>query len=249
MKFIDVIKGAMEETDRLSADLDRAHASHLRVAFDVDDEAATEAKIESLTAAITTRFAECQGIVIKLSKVKVADELESKLKESAIRQVAADLAARSTTFRSSQKAYLGRLRAMSQRSLGTTGGSLGMEWGAGEADDTPFVDAGFTEAQLEAVTSNRAFIDEREREVVELVKSIEDLAALFKDLSYLVVEQGSLLDRIDFNIEETSTHVEAAVVELQRAADHQRKARSKMCILLLCILVLVMIAVVIIKGV
>jgi len=240
----------MAETDKLVAELEAAHAAHVRVAFDVEDEARAEAKIEALTSAITTRFAECQGIVIKLSKVVVKDELERKLKESAIRQVAADLADRSTTFRSSQKAYLGRLRNMAQRSLGSTGTSFGTDWEDGTpGDDNPFVDAGFTEAQLEAVTSNRTFIDEREREVVELVKSIEDLAALFKDLSYLVVEQGTLLDRIDFNIEETSTSVEAAVVELQKAAVHQRKARSKMCILLLCILVMVMVAVLIIKGV
>ena len=44
----------------------------------------------------------------------------------------------------------------------------------------------------------------RGAEVQNLAKSISDLAVLFKDLSMLVVEQGSVLDRIDFNIAEAA---------------------------------------------
>lgn len=42
---------------------------------------------------------------------------------------------------------------------------------------------------------------QRSKEIKTLVTTINDLAVLFKELSVLVVEQGTVLDRIDYNIE------------------------------------------------
>eukprot|EP00958_Prasinococcus_capsulatus_P011456 scaffold1137_cov280-Prasinococcus_capsulatus_cf.AAC.2 len=40
---------------------------------------------------------------------------------------------------------------------------------------------------------------------------------VMRDLSVLVIDQGTILDRIDYNIEQTAEHVEKAVEELQKA--------------------------------
>ena len=63
---------------------------------------------------------------------------------------------------------------------------------------------------LEAIT-------QRDREVTSIAESITDLADLFKDLSGLVIDQGTLLDRIDYNIETMASEMQAAVGELNTA--------------------------------
>ena len=47
-----------------------------------------------------------------------------------------------------------------------------------------------------------AFAQERDREVRNILQSINDLAQIMKDLSVLVIDQGTIVDRIDYNMEQ-----------------------------------------------
>ena len=60
-------------------------------------------------------------------------------------------------------------------------------------------------------------IRHRDRELTEIAKSIASLAELFKDLSVLVIDQGTLLDSIEYNIEKTAVQMSEAVKELNVA--------------------------------
>ena len=62
--------------------------------------------------------------------------------------------------------------------------------------------------------------DAQQGKVGELVGSITKLSALYKDLSNLVVAQGTVIDRIDYNLEQTEEHTSKAVVHLQGADSH-----------------------------
>ena len=57
----------------------------------------------------------------------------------------------------------------------------------------------------------------RDRELGEIAKSIAQLAELFKDLSALVIDQGTLLDSVEYNVEQTAVQMEDAVRELDTA--------------------------------
>lgn len=57
----------------------------------------------------------------------------------------------------------------------------------------------------------------RDRELAEIAKSIASLAELFKDLSVLVIDQGTLLDSVEYNIEQTAVQMEDAAKELKIA--------------------------------
>ena len=48
---------------------------------------------------------------------------------------------------------------------------------------------------------------ERNEQIMKIVESVQELNEIFKELSNLVIIQGSLLDRIDYNIDESLVQV------------------------------------------
>ena len=44
-------------------------------------------------------------------------------------------------------------------------------------------------------------LQNREKELNEIVKGVDNLREMFKDLQVIVTEQGTILDRIDYNID------------------------------------------------
>jgi t-SNARE complex subunit (syntaxin) len=66
--------------------------------------------------------------------------------------------------------------------------------------------------QAMKASSMDALAEERDREVRNILTSIADLAQIMKDLSTLVIDQGTILDRIDYNMEQVSLKARPSVV-------------------------------------
>ncbi|CDU24637.1 related to TLG2-member of the syntaxin family of t-SNAREs [Sporisorium scitamineum] len=90
-------------------------------------------------------------------------------------------------------------------------------------------------------------IAQRSREIDEIAKSIQELALLFSDLQNLVIDQGTMLDRIDYNVELMGREMQGAVQELETATRYQRRSGRRQCILFLCLLIALLVAVIVIK--
>jgi len=88
---------------------------------------------------------------------------------------------------------------------------------------------------LQFEIDNTKMMEAREKEVMGIVKSIVDLNQVYKDLSHLVEEQGTILDRIDYNIESTQTRVYEGYKQLQKAEKYQRANRKMYCIFILSV--------------
>jgi syntaxin 16 len=64
----------------------------------------------------------------------------------------------------------------------------------------------------------------------------------------LVIEQGTVLNRIDYNIENAAQHVEKTVIELKVAKKHQERAGKFTCVFALLLLCTFMVVVLILKA-
>lgn len=84
---------------------------------------------------------------------------------------------------------------------------------------------------------NEQDIIRRDRELQEILASIVELNELFKEFSQLVVEQGTLLDRIDYNLESTHEFIQNANRDLVAAEKYQKMSRMTLFILILILLV------------
>ncbi|KAG0231929.1 hypothetical protein BGW41_002012 [Actinomortierella wolfii] len=112
---------------------------------------------------------------------------------------------------------------------------------------TDEITAGFTSSQLAFAEQSHAAITQREQEINHIAKSIFQLADIFKDLQTMVIDQGTLLDRIDYNVEQTNSHLQDAVFELQEGEKYQKQARKRKIILLLILIIVGLIIILIFK--
>jgi len=90
-------------------------------------------------------------------------------------------------------------------------------------------------------------VNQRDEEITRIAKSVEELAQIFKELAVLVIDQGTILDRIDFNMETAVEHAKEGIVQLQKAEEHQKNALPLRCIALLVLLIAIMLIVLIVK--
>merc|ERR1719502_1673248 len=90
-------------------------------------------------------------------------------------------------------------------------------------------------------------IEERDKEITAIAKSVSELAQLFRELSVLVIDQGTILDRIDYNMEEVVINFEQAEEELEETEKIINKGYSAYCILILCVMCIIMASILAIK--
>ncbi len=80
--------------------------------------------------------------------------------------------------------------------------------------DKSFSQSTLQQTSQRRYTSNDTAITRREREINDIAKGIIELADIFKDLQTMVIDQGTMLDRIDYNVERMTVDVKAADKEL-----------------------------------
>ena len=82
-------------------------------------------------------------------------------------------------------------------------------------------------------------IKKRDEDISVLVKSINELSVIFKDLQNIVQEQGTILDRIDYNINISYENSQKGLQSIKKADEHHKDSCFRNAILLLFIIIFV----------
>jgi syntaxin 16 len=243
--WVDVVEKV--ETDvatleRALKSLKEAHRARLMVSFDESREAELDREIERQSQNATQLFRACEKTLKRVATFggDAADDSERKVRANVQRSVAVRIQALNTEFRRAQKDYVVRLKSQKE---GSAGGGFDF-LSASSRNDTGVA---FNEQQMSAVVDIEHLVEERDQEIRKIAESIQELSGIFKELAVLVIDQGTILDRIDFNMEQVAEHTRRGVVEIEKAEQYQKAARPRICIALLLFLITIMMIALILK--
>lgn len=80
--------------------------------------------------------------------------------------------------------------------------------------DRSFSQSTLLQTSQKLLGNNDAAIMQREREINDIAKGIIELSDIFRELQTMIIDQGTLLDRIDYNVERMAVDVKKADKEL-----------------------------------
>ncbi|XP_027934249.1 syntaxin-43-like [Vigna unguiculata] len=226
------------------AELAKAHAKALMPSF--GDGKEDQHAIETLTYEITDLIKRSEKRLRRLSASGPSED--SNVRKNVQRALATDLQNLSVELRKKQSTYLKRLRLQKE---GQDGVDLEINLNGGKSrfEDDDLDNMVFNEHQMAKLKRSETFTVEREKEIQQVVESVNELAQIMKDLSVLVIDQGTIVDRIDYNIQNVATKVEDGLKQLQKAERTQKKGGMVMCATVLVIMCFVMLVLLIIKEI
>ncbi|KAJ5113392.1 hypothetical protein N7456_001926 [Penicillium angulare] len=102
-------------------------------------------------------------------------------------------------------------------------------------------------ANQDEVEFQTLLIEQREREIRNIEEGMTNISGLMGQVHDLVIQQGSNVDNIEQNIQDTTSDTRGANTELRSASRYQKNARNKACclfVILAIILAIIVLAVV-----
>ncbi|PNS15250.1 t-SNARE affecting a late Golgi compartment protein 2 [Sphaceloma murrayae] len=257
----DEVSDKLDEVTKNMTTLEKLHQKHVLPGF--DDESVKkkeEREIEAMTQSITRGFQSCQASIKRIDgMVREAHSSGNitRAEETMAQNLKISLATRvgdiSALFRKKQSAYLKKMRAL---------GGIESPFDRASTPLNPYTDPSLMETESDRASAQGTIlqtkqkqrqglqdttIQQREREIEQIAQGIIDLANIFQDLQTMVIDQGTMLDRIDYNVEKMATEVKEADKELTIATGYQKKSTKRKIILLLVLLVVGMFILILVK--
>jgi len=225
----------MRKCEASFRELKRLQAQRLRVRFDADEreEAALQNQIFDGTRRTMQLLKESEADLKRLKNSDSESACDEKIKANILSILAGRLRELTSQFKANEKAHFLKVKEFH--------GDETAARSEGQLDDQFFAE------ESQQIQSQYLAARYKDEEISQLVKSINDLASIFKDLSVLAVEQGTILDRIDHNLESAKEDTRGAVEHLEAVREMDKSPRALACIKCQVATIIVLLLVVLIK--
>lgn len=104
-----------------------------------------------------------------------------------------------------------------------------------------------TDDREEYILQQQQLQQRQTEEIAEIAQREEEIRGIFLNLSNLIIEQGTIIDRIDYCVTASLENAELAHKEVEKAASYQKKSRMWRCALFLSVFVIILIIFAVIK--
>ncbi|XP_018356239.1 PREDICTED: syntaxin-16 [Trachymyrmex septentrionalis] len=214
----------------------------------LDDSSQEERQMEQLTREIGRAFSNGyrQVQTIKSAGRHETKPAERRLANSAVMALSTALQELGLRYRAAQNHYLTQVKSREERNnqffaedqsllnnIATDSWVTELNEAAGDYWPKNEQRQDSVLLQLEEPEGRMKLAMEREEQIGSIVQSIADLKHIFKDLAVMVQDQGTILDRIDYNIEQTQVQVQEGYKQLKKADSYQKANKKLYCIVIL----------------
>jgi len=242
-QWVDSAEDAREDIKAIKEKLVQLTKSQQKRLLNVfSDDAQPDKDVEAISGHVSKLIRHCEGSIHQVKSRGAGQgvtDTDRVFRENVQRNLATSLQKLSQQFRQTQKDYLDDIRKREKGGVWDDGPATSKGGGA---------DAGFTGEQLLELDSMEVNAGQRSEEICQIASSISELHTIFKELAVLVIDQGSVLDRIDYNIESVVVQSKEANKQLQKAEKSQKSNRAQKCMLALVAANAILILILIIKA-
>lgn len=224
-EWVDHAERADEEIKEIKRQIDhlaKAQQRRLELPENHSDSRARERDVEAVSSHVSTLIRCCEQTIHQIRSVgKKEGLLDDEFRQNMQRNLASQLQQVSKLCREQQKTYMAELK---QRK-----GSMPPE----ASNPDPMLGASASgggvqmQEQLAELDEMEVIAAQRSSEIAQIASSVVELNRIFKDLASLVIDQGTVLDRIDFNTEKIYQRSDEAKGQLHQAVKRKKESDSR----------------------
>ena len=183
--------------------------------------------IEKTLNIMNSQLRECEHIIKQFFNKEIEDEIQNRIKTNMKQALLTNLTNFSKKFKVNQKIYSEKYKDLVGEDDPTLDILNNIEENSNENK------GGF----LKMDDSKR--LKQRDNELSLLLNNVNELATIFKDIQTLVMEQGSILDRIDYNIDVAGENVIKSKKSLIKANEYHKQNCFRNVILVLIVIIFI----------